>query len=384
LAKIHLKNLSPYFFAVGSIVFVTMALVTIRHHINPTTVALALLLVVLFSATLWGSKPAMLASLVGMLCFNFFFLPLVGTFTIADPENWIALAAFVITAITAGQLSARAKRRAEEAETQKREIERLYKELQNAFEQASHAEALRRSERLKSALLDAVTHDLRTPLTSIKASVTTLLDESESEGKTFLLDAESRKEFLEVINEETDRLNHFIESMVELARIEAGDMQLFRSWSSVEKIISLALERAKPLTRNHRVTVTIENELPSVRVDSRTMSEVVYALVDNAAKYSAHGTEILVEAKRFRDDMISIAVEDEGVGVSEKMRERVFEKFYRANDADERQLKTKGFGMGLAISRGIVEAHGGKIRIEDKIGQQGTRIIFIIPIGDDE
>lgn len=382
MAKIHIKNLSSYFFAVGSIFLATAVLVIIHHHINPTTVALLLLLTVLFNATLWGSKPATLSSLIGMIFFNFFFLPPVGTLTIADPENWIALAAFLITAITAGQLSAKVKRRAEEAETQKREIERLYKELQNAFEQASHAEALQRSERLKSALLDAVTHDLRTPLTSIKASVTTLLDEDD--GNTFTLDAESRKEFLEVINEETDRLNHFIESMMELARIEAGDMQLSRSWSDVKKIISMALLRAKPLTQNHNVKVIIENGLPSVRVDSRTMSEVVYALVDNAAKYSAQKTEILVEAKRFENDMISIAVEDEGIGIPEEMRERVFEKFYRANDSNGHQATAKGFGMGLAISRGIVEAHGGNIWIEGKIGLLGTRIIFTMPIGNDE
>ena len=157
-----------------------MATATLRalgSHVNPTTVALAFLLIILFVATAWGLKPAVLASLLGAACFNFFFLPPFGTFNIAAPDNWIALAAFLITAITAGQLSAHAKRRAEEAEGGKREIERLYEELREAFKLASHAEALRQSEKLKSALLDAVTHDLRTPLASIKASITTLLDE---------------------------------------------------------------------------------------------------------------------------------------------------------------------------------------------------------------
>jgi len=128
-----------------------------------------------------------------MLCFNFFFLPPVGALTIADPQNWTALGAFLITAITVGQLSARARRRAEEAEAKQREIERLYRELQEAFERASAAEALRRGEQLKTALLDAVTHDLRTPLTAIKVSATSLLDES-SAGT----DPEGRREMLEV------------------------------------------------------------------------------------------------------------------------------------------------------------------------------------------
>ena len=146
-------------------------------HVNATTVALALLLVVLLVATWYGARPAVAASLLGVLCFNHYFLPPFGTLAIAAPDNWIALIAFLVTAITVGQLSARAERRAEEADAGRREIERLYEELRSAFERASHAEALKQSEKLKSALLDAVTHDIRTPLTSIKASVSTLLEE---------------------------------------------------------------------------------------------------------------------------------------------------------------------------------------------------------------
>ena len=128
-------------------------------HINSTTAALAFLLIILFIATRWGSFPALFTSLLAMLFFNFFFLPPFGTLSIANPDNWVALVAFLVTAITAGQLSAIVKQRAEEAESGKREIERLYSELRDAFERASHAEALRQSEQLKTALLDAVTHD---------------------------------------------------------------------------------------------------------------------------------------------------------------------------------------------------------------------------------
>src|SRR3954452_15413698 len=163
-----------YAIAALSVLTLTLLLKTVGTHFNAATVSLALLLNVLFIATRWGSLPALLASILAMLCFNFFFLPPFGTFTIAATDNWVALLAFLVTAITAGQLSARAKKRAEEAELGKREIERLYAELRDAFGRASHAEALRQSEKLKSALLDAVTHDLRTPLTSIKASITTL------------------------------------------------------------------------------------------------------------------------------------------------------------------------------------------------------------------
>src|SRR5258706_1876216 len=193
-------------------------------HVNPTTAALVFLLVVLFVATAWGSRPAVFASLLGVAGFNFFFLPPFGTFTIRNPDNWFAFFAFLITAFTAGQLSARAKRRAEEAELAKQKIERLYYELQDTFERSSQAKALKQSERLKSALLDAVTHDLRTPLTAIKASATTLLDDQRSlkTGEP-RLDEEGRQEMLEVIDEEADRLDRFIGGLMELARIEAGE-----------------------------------------------------------------------------------------------------------------------------------------------------------------
>jgi K+-sensing histidine kinase KdpD len=377
-----------YLIAVVSMAAATAGLALIRLHINPTTVALVLLLVVLFIATMWGSRPALLAAVQGMLCFNFFFLPPYHTFTIADAQNWVALAAFLIIAVTAGQLSARAKRRAEEAEASRVEIERLYTELQDAFERASHAEALKQSEKLKSALLDAVTHDIRTPLTSIKASVTTLLDEVRSEkdnGEQIALDAESRKDMLEVIDEESDRLSRFVEALIELARIEAGEMHLRRGWGTIEEIITTALARAQALTRNHRVEIQIEDDLPAVRVDPRAVGEVIYTLVDNAAKYSPAGTLIRIQAEREGEEMIRLAVEDEGQGIPAKLRDRVFDKFYRATRGGDAGVhQPSGLGMGLAIARGIVEAHGGRIWIEDRVGGKGTRFVSTLPLGDDD
>src|SRR5437660_9158940 len=147
------RRLSSYFLATSGVAALTAILVPLRGRINSTTVGFAFLLVVLFVAIFWGSKPALLASVLGMLCFNFFFLPPFHTFTIADPQNWIALTAFFITALAVGQLSARAKRRAREAEAGRVEIKRLYEELLEAFERDSEAEAIKRSEQLKSALL---------------------------------------------------------------------------------------------------------------------------------------------------------------------------------------------------------------------------------------
>jgi K+-sensing histidine kinase KdpD len=377
-----------YIGAAFGVSLVTLLLGPFHDQLNSTTVALAFLLVVLFVALFWGSRPALFASVLAMLCFNFFFFAPLYTFSIAHPQNWIALAAFFTTAVAVGQLSARAKRRAQEAEEGRREIERLYQQLQSAFERASQAEALKQSEKLKSALLDAVTHDLRTPLTSIKASVTTLIDEARAcseDDQSIALDAESRLEMLEVIDEESDRLNRFIGGLIDLARVEAGELQLRRRWGAIDEIVAASLLRAEPVTRRHQVELEIEKELPVVRVDERAVSEVVYTLIDNAAKYSPGGSTIRISAERAGDGLIQMAVEDKGEGIREELRERVFDKFFRAiRDADIRTHQPSGTGMGLAIAKGIVEAHAGKIWIESGADGNGTRVVFTLPIGDEE
>lgn len=353
-------------------------------HINPTTVALALLLIVLFVATAWGPKPAIMASLLGVICFNFFFLPPVHTFSISEPENWIALFAFLITAITVGQLSAHAKRRAEEANAARQEIERLYHELQDSFEQASQAKAVKQSERLKSALLDAVTHDLRTPLTSIKASVTTLLDDqcslNDDEPAT-RLGEEGRQEMLEVIDEEADRLDRLIEGLMELARIEAGELHLRKHRASLNEIVIAAVKRAEPRTRLNKLELVLDDELPSVDVDEAALVEVIYVLLDNAAKYSSAGSLITVSATGGNGNEARLIVEDQGPGIPPELRERVFIKFFRAM-RDGGQGKPSGTGMGLAIAQGIVEAHGGRIWIEDGTEGRGTRFLVALPTAD--
>lgn len=357
----------PYMFAVSGLAILTATMFALGNYVNPITVALVFLLFILFLATVFGSKPAVFASVLAMLCFNFFFLPPFGTLMIADPQNWIALFAFFVVAITAGQLSAKAKRRAEEAE-------RLYRELQEAFEKASQAEALKQSEKLKSALLDAVTHDLRTPLTSIKASVTMLLEENQENAVHITLEPDGREELLEIINEETDRLNNFVESMVEVARLEAGEFHLRKTPTNVEEIISNTLQRAESLTANHQISVHLAKNLPKISVDSKAISEVVYNLIDNAVKYSPPKSNITISAGQI-EDCLEISIEDEGKGVSVERRNKIFQKFYRGDKS------VKGFGMGLAIVRGIIEAHDGRIWVES--GKSGAKFIFELPLNSE-
>ena len=163
--------------------------------------------------------------------------------------------------------------------------------------------------------------------------------------------------------------------MVELARIEAGEFNLRKTGSEVEEILSNALQRAESLTANHQVKINADENLPTISVDSKAIAEVVYNLLDNAAKYSPKNSTIEIRVKR-AGDKIRFAVEDEGKGIAEPEREKVFRKFYRADKT------AKGFGMGLAIARGIVEAHGGRIWIEN--GANGSRFVFDLPLKSDD
>ena len=355
--------------SVAVVLAATVGLSSLGGRVNLVTVSLVLLLIVLASATFFGRNPALLASFFAMLCFNYFFIPPIGTWHIAEPQNLFAWAAFTITALVAGELSSYASRRA-------REAERLYNELQSAFKTATEAEALKQSEKLKSALLDAVTQDLRTPLTSIKASVTTLL-ESEGGHRTIELDSEGRADFLDIINEETDRLNGFIESMVQLARVEAGSVDSAGTFSHVEGSIWIALDRAETIIADHHLIVNLEKDLPLIRVNARAIAEVVYNLVENSAKYSPKDTTITITAS-FHGARVIISVADEGRGIPAEMRDKVFEKFVRLEGS-----AIDGLGLGLAISRGIVEAQNGTIEIRSGGNGKGTKVLVTLPIGEE-
>lgn len=356
-----------------AVLLFTLFLEPVHERISTVTIALVFLLLVLFSATFFGRNPALVSSFAAMLCFNYYFLPPVGSFRIADPQNLITWAAFTITAIIAGELSAFARRRATEAERQRLEIEKLYSELQQAFELAAESEALKRSEKLKSSLLDAVTHDLRTPLTSIKASVTTLL-ENEGGHRTIELDAESRQEFLDVINEETDRLNGFIEEMVEMARIETNTPAAERQAGDVNAAINSAIDRAEKLTEKHRVLADLEMSLPAVAMDTRALAEVIYSLIDNAAKYSKAGSQIAIDSRQYGGS-VEITVNDEGPGIPEDMREKVFDKFSRLETTS-----ASGMGLGLSIARGLLESNDGAITLEAGNEGTGTRAVVTVPV----
>jgi len=438
-------------------------------HVNPTTVALTLLLLILVLAAEWGLRYAVVVSVLATALYNFYFLPPVGTFTIADPQNWLALLAFLITAIIASRLSQRARDEAAEARGRQRELEvlfrlsselirtesvaslltsipsavasvtaartgalylmegdRLYQagntdgdgisevefphlrhlsetlpasrvdnnEIQipirsgvrprgvfllrgatlsmatadaigglisvsidraQALESVARGEATKEGERLRTLMIDSVTHELRTPLTSIKGAATALLEPN--------VPFEQAHELLTIIDEESDRLNQLVSEAVEMAQLDAQQVQLQFQAVDVRTLVNDSLHACSSVEEHHPVLVEIDEGL-KIRADENLMGKVLCNLLENAAKYSPADTPITVTASRSGDEVM-ISVADRGMGIDPIEQGLIFERFYRGRAGQT----GPGTGMGLAISRAIVEAHAGKIQVTSQVGQ---------------
>jgi two-component system sensor histidine kinase KdpD len=228
---------------------------------------------------------------------------------------------------------------------------------------------------LKSALLDALTHNLRTPLTSIKAAVTALIALWE---RTTDLSVEARRELLAVIDEESDRLNRFIEGLSTPDLVPVSTR--YRRASRVEDLVQAALLRSEPITRNHEIVVELEGTLPSVSVEPASIVEVLYILLDNASKYSAAGTPIVVRAAQTDDGYVRASVSDGGPGIPPELRERVFEKFFRAPIQEFDDRRPGGIGLGLPIARSLIETQAGRLWIEETPHSRGATVVMTLPV----
>ena len=373
---VHNRNVRSWKWVVAvatvGLVVAALQLASVDHA---AVAAPLLLLDVVVVARLFGFGPALLSAGIGAAAYSYFFLPPQG-FGLESPDDWIAFITFTVTAVLAGELASRAERRAAEAQAGRLEIERLYQELRNAFERASEAEAARRSEALKAALLDALTHNLRTPLTAIKAAVTALIRSGQRREPE--LPTEGRHELLQVIDEETDRLNRFIEGLSTTDRGEPSQPTQLRE-TSVEALVRSGLARAETVTRNHRVLLDLERDLPGVSVDPASMTEVIYILLDNASKYAPPDTAIRVRASRADEHQVQITVSDEGPGIAPELRERVFEKFFRVPFREPIDPRRAGAGLGLPIARRLVEAQAGRIWIDGGAAGRGTAAVIQLP-----
>ncbi len=232
------------------------------------------------------------------------------------------------------------------------------------------AEVLARSDELKSALLSAVSHDLRTPLASIKASATSLLQQD----VTWTDD--DRDELLHAIDEEADRLNRFVANLLDLSRIEAGALKPAFDWYDLREIVYDAVNRSAPALDDHQITFDLSADLPPLKLDYIEMLQVLINIFENAGKYSPPESQIDVTAG-VDDGTVVVSISDEGVGLPAGEEERIFDRFYRV-EAPDRPI---GSGIGLAISRGFVEAHGGRIWAE-RNPVRGITVRFTLPISE--
>ena len=236
-----------------------------------------------------------------------------------------------------------------------------------ALEDVTRGEAAKESERLRSLMIDSITHELRTPLTAIKAAASTLLL-----PKT--LEQAEERELLTVIDEESDRLNQLVSEAVEMAQLDTKEVHMTFASTSVSAVVEKALANCSSLLDARAVKVDLPT-LPAVKADADYITKVLTNLIENAAKYSPAGTPICISAER-RGGMVSVSVADRGMGIDLSEQGLIFERFYRASVPSQ---QTWGTGMGLAISRAIIEAHHGTLAVTSQLGE-GSVFSFTLPV----
>ncbi len=439
------------------LVAVTVAIVLLKSFVPVLSLGVLYVFAVLPIAVAFGLVYGVLVSVASMLAFNWFFLPPVHTFTLADSRNWFALAVYLVTASVVSGLAAGARRRATDAE--QREVEnslladvatsllqggdvagqlgpigervasvlrarsatvvlgdraepstgaapielragarrvgtlelveggepnlqarrRLLPALASLLavaidrerlaNEAFEAEALRRSDTVKTAVLRAVSHDLRSPLTAIRAASDGLGDD------TLALSASDRRELVDTIGVEVRRLERVVDDLLALSRLQAGAVEPTREVWTIGDLVYGALGEVAANT--DRVTVAVPDDAPPVLVDAVQVRQILWNLVDNALKFSPPQSPVTVRVTRTRKEVI-VRVIDQGRGVPEHELEHVFEPFYRGAPAQDQT----GTGLGLAIARGFAEANGGRLWAESRPGQ-GACFALALPPADE-
>jgi two-component system sensor histidine kinase KdpD len=437
----------------GAVAAVTAVIALVDEWVPVLSLGVLYVFAVLPIATFWGLAYAIPVAVASMLAFNWFFLPPVHTFTLADRTNWFALAVYVGTAVVVSHLAAGARRRAEEAEQREREaalladvasellrgrplkdelpriaertaallgvsearIELGAKQVPTAREaphaleaggatvgtlytpiaeepglavqrrllpplasllavaaerdrlarEAFEAEALRRSDTIKTAVIQAVSHDLRTPLATIEAALDGL------ESGVLELDEADRQGLLETIRSEHSRLKRLVDNLLDLSRLEAGAATPTQELWAADELVSRALEE---IDDAGRVQVSIPEDLPPIRVDAIQVQRILANLIDNALKFSPPDEPVTVRVNCTRSELL-IRVIDHGPGVPEGDAERIFQAFQRPSGARD----SRGAGLGLAIARGFARANGGRVWVESRPGQ-GASFAVAFPI----
>ena len=294
-------------------------------------------LAVVFIAVVWGRGPATVAALASVIVYNYLFIPPVTSFSVPTTGEGLLLVSLLAVALVLG--------------TWRDRVRRAEQEVQN----------LAASERLQKTLLDTISHDLKTPLTAIMGSLSIFL--SEGQGLT----ESDRRELVSVAYDRSKELDRLVTGVLEMTRLEAGAIRLRREPTQLTGVIETAMARLPEMSTERRCRVEIAPELPLVSVDPVLFSHALANLLDNALKFSSADAPIDVEARAV-DGHVLIGVADRGVGVPADELDRIFEKFYRRKQSDAIEAASTGIGLGLAVAKGVVEAHGGRIWAEQRRG----------------
>jgi two-component system, OmpR family, sensor histidine kinase KdpD len=445
--------------AFGAVALCTLLLYPLKQIAPVVSLGVVYMLAVLAVSVVWGAWLGVLTAVLSAAAFNFFHLPPVGRFTIKDPDNWVALVAFLVTAALASSIAEVTRARTREAEERRREAdlaaemarlllrgenlahslptvaarlsqvlglhsaaiemdavegderrfafplregtrrlgtllvgadtpeaslrrlqERVVPALEALLSAALEREALlgevvetaslRRADVVKTAVLRAVSHDLRSPLTAISAAGEAIAFPSLSQAE--------REELASVIEQETRRLSRLVENLLDQSRLEAGVAEPHRAWMSVEEVLTAALGELQPGPEDY--ALSIDRDLPLVRADSAQLERAFVNVLENARRHSG-GHPVSVRARAVRthageNDRVILRIVDRGPGIPPLQLERVFEPFYRAGSA---RTGHRGSGLGLAIARGFVQANGGKLYVESLPGQ-GATFVFELPL----
>jgi K+-sensing histidine kinase KdpD len=319
---------------------------------------------VLLISVVWGLRLGLFTALFSTAAFNWFHLPPLGALDVSADHNLVALAVFAIVAVASGALAelararaAESERRREEADRALAELEELTRERDRMQAEAIEAGALRRSDELKTSLLRSVSHDLRTPLTSIIAAGAALDSPSAS--------AEERHELSEAVVEQGQRLSRLVENLLDVSRLQTGHAEPRREPVDLPGLLEAARHSLGP--RGGPVRLELDAELPALSADPTQLERAFANLLENAVVHG-EGQQVLVRS-RVVGPRIVVRVVDRGPGIPESERERIFEPFYRAGGP------TGGSGLGLAIARGFVEANGGEIAVESLPGQGSSFVV---------
>ncbi len=332
------NKIYPYLISIGLVFIMTLFGEFVKRKLEPTNIVMFYLLAVVIAAIRWGQGPAIVTSILSVLAFDFFLVPPYLTLSVADLQYIFTFIAFLVVGIVISTLASK---------TREQVIQR-------------------QEEKLQSALLNSISHDLRTPLSSVTGSLSALLDNDAG------LDDATRKELLETAFTESDRLNQLVGNLLDMTRMEAGALKINRKACELRDVLGVTLEHLKENIGARNIRIDIPKDFPEISVDFLFMMKVFFNLIDNALKYSPAGTPIDIKATLFKDK-VKIEIKDQGVGIPKGDLKRIFDKFYRV----ERPESMTGTGLGLSICKGIIEAHSGEITAQNNLDKGATFIIMI-------